>query len=692
MVLGCWSDVIKHELHIFCDSSEHAYGVCAYLKVTANSFENVSLVLSKAKVAPIKRVTLPRLELLACVLGARIVTFILTALELPRDTKYVCYTDSQVALGWIRGDSHRWKTFVANRVEEVQSLTSPHSWRHCPGTENPADLLTRGLKADSLMKSDVWLKGPNFLISDDSFSETNEMSPKIEEAIIEELRSKRTVTVNTDPFVCISKFSSLTRTVMITAWILRFISKCKKMSTNRTPFTTLEEQKSAHQLLVKIAQREAYGIELKNLQNKKPLNRESSILKLRPFLGPEGLLRANCRLELSSDFSYDEKYPVILPKGHLSSLIVTKTHQDLLHAGVNQMITAVRNQYWIVGLRVIAKRVKRNCVRCQILEAKACEEPMAPVMADRLRQAHPFSTVGLDYAGPLYCLDCPGKKLYILLFTCAVIRAVHLELVESMSVPDFLMGFRKFVARRGRPKIIISDNFKSFPCAAAELSKIYGFDAPEWKFTCPRAPWWGGFFEIMVKSVKRALKRTLGLTSVTRAEMETVLTEAEACVNSRPLTFVGDDLDSSPPLTPFHFLLHRSGHLSKIDKCDAVSDVSTLKDMYKKQEIELGDFWRTWRDDYLKQLPAPKPRGKYGNLEKGSVVIIREDNVPRLQWPVGVVEEVVTGRDGVCRKVKVRTKAGIFWRPIQRLHDLELNVRSGRSSRVILPVDRYTPE
>ena len=134
------------------------------------------------------------------------------------------------------------------KQSEIQSLTSPHSWRHCPGTENPADLLTRGLKADSLMTSDIWLKGPQLMLSHDYFPEKDEMPLKYEEAILEEMRSKRTITVNTEPFACIWKFSSLTRTVMITAWILRFISKCRKLSTNRTPVPTLEEQKSAQGL------------------------------------------------------------------------------------------------------------------------------------------------------------------------------------------------------------------------------------------------------------------------------------------------------------------------------------------------------------------------------------------------------------------------------------------------------------
>ena len=179
---------------------------------------------------------------------------------------------------------------------------------------------------------------------------------------------------------------------------------------------------------------------------------------------------------------------------------------------------------------------------------------MAPLPKERVSQAPPFTITGMDHAGPLYCSDHPGQKFYILLFTCAVVRAVHLELVESMSQPETDLALRRFVARRGMPDVVWSDNAKGFQAEKEHLLKTLGSEGPEWRFIAPRAPWWGGWWERLVGTVKSALRKTLGRRRLCRRELETVLHEVESCVNSRPLTFVGDELDSGRQLTPSQFL------------------------------------------------------------------------------------------------------------------------------------------
>jgi hypothetical protein len=150
-------------LHVFADSSESGYGAVIYI-VTKNGIEEKKhsmLVISKAKLAPVKKITLPRLELLACLVASRLLKVVKKALNLP-EIHYKCYTDSQIALHWIKGDANRYKPFVANRVQEIQDLIDPSSWSHVAGKENPADLLTRGLSAVSLKGSSVWIKGSVF--------------------------------------------------------------------------------------------------------------------------------------------------------------------------------------------------------------------------------------------------------------------------------------------------------------------------------------------------------------------------------------------------------------------------------------------------------------------------------------------------------------------------------------------------
>ncbi|GFN80939.1 tigger transposable element-derived protein 6 [Plakobranchus ocellatus] len=461
----------------------------------------------------------------------------------------------------------------------------------------------------------------------------------------------------------------------IMSWILRFVTRCRKKPVEHCDGDkiTSAEVSQANKQLTLMTQSQHFEEEIACLKAGKHVAKSSNLYKLSPFIGEDGLLRARCRLNYS-DLTFDEKFPIILPKCHFSLLIVREKHAQLKHAGVSQMITAVRNHYWVIGLRSLARKVKGECLSCKRVNARACQEPMAPLMEARLKKAPAFNTTGLDYAGPVYCKDFPGEKFYILLFTCAVTRAVHLELVNSLSLTHFLLVFRKFVSRRGLPKTVFPDNAKTFKSASTELLKLYGSNSPYWRFSVPRAPWWGGWWERMVRNMKVSLKKTVGLKSPERTELETLLTEVEACLNSRPLTFVGDDIDNGHPLTPSHFLLGRGSHLDKVS-CEPSLDVSPelIKEKSKALEGRLDMFWKQWQDEYLKHLPLPKRRDKFGKLEVDSVVLIREDNCPRLQWPMGVVERLIPGKDGVARTVEVRTKRGNFFRPIQRLHGMELN-------------------
>ena len=154
------------------------------------------------------------------------------------------------------------------------------------------------------------------------------------------------------------------------------------------------------------------------------------------------------------------------------------------------MIATLRCQFRVVGLRRIAKTVKRECVACHKQEAVACDQPMASLPSDRVRRSPPFNVTGIDHAGPVYCSDFPKRKFYLLLFTCAVTRALHLELVNSVSLADTMLAIRRFVARRGLPSVIYSDNAKSFIAAQGKMISQYGHRSSRWKYIAPRSPWW----------------------------------------------------------------------------------------------------------------------------------------------------------------------------------------------------------
>jgi len=281
-------------------------------------------------------------------------------------------------------------------------------------------------------------------------------------------------------------------------------------------------------------QREKFAQEIADLRKGKSPARNSPLCRLDPSVDDEGLLRIKGRLE-NADLSFESKHPIIVPSCHVAKLLVQFQHIFLKHAGVSTIVSTLRGSYWIMGVRRIAKTVCRVCVRCKRYDSRACNQPAAPLPGLRVKTAPPFTVTGLDYAGPLFCIDLLSKKLYILLFTCAVIRAVHLELTDSLSLSDCMLALRRFAARRGIPSVFYSDNAKTFVGAARQLQQEYGPLSPQWKVVVPRSPWWGVWREHLIRPVKSAVRKTVGVKCLSRIEFETTLQEVEAGVNSKPL-------------------------------------------------------------------------------------------------------------------------------------------------------------
>ena len=197
--------------------------------------------------------------------------------------------------------------------------------------------------------------------------------------------------------------------------------------------------------------------------------------------------------------------------------------------------------------------------------------------------------------------------------------------------------------------------------------------APEWKFIAPHSPWWGGWWERLVQSVKSALKKTIGAHCLTRTELETTIQEVESCINSRPLTFVSDEPDDDEPLTPAHFLLgHGLGYIHSHSTIDPLESPSDLGHRYELRKSLLDKFWSVWTADYIRNLPPWRGFSGRCDLKEGSLVLVQDLQRSRLKWPLGVVTRLIPGKDGVVRTVEVRTASGNLLRSVPRIHDLEL--------------------
>lgn len=249
-------------------------------------------------------------------------------------------------------------------------------------------------------------------------------------------------------------------------------------------------------------------------------------------------------------------------------------HAKNFHSGITTTLVILKRKFWIVKGRQLVKRLINKCLICRKYSLKPTNQITAQLPKDRLLENPPFEICGLDFAGPiLYKCDKEVKKAYFVIFTCAITRGIHLELVSSMSTKHFLLAFRRFVSRRGSCKVVYSDNAKSFKAANkdfmyfsdilkdSEFKDFISSRGIHWKFIVERAPWWGGFYERLVKSVKDPLKKVLGRALLTFEELATILTEIEYVVNSRPLTYVNDSFSEPNPLTPLDFLQYgRKSH------------------------------------------------------------------------------------------------------------------------------------
>ncbi|XP_072384485.1 uncharacterized protein [Diabrotica undecimpunctata] len=304
------SNVTSTQIHGFSDASLSAYGACVYLRTShENGFISCNLISSKSRVSPVKVVTLPRLELLGVLLLSNLVTKILSVL-IPSQSQINSvnlWTDSEVVLAWINSHPSRWSTFVANRVTQIQELTSNHTWRHVRSKDNPADILSRGATPLQLLDCDLWFNGPQFL-SDPHFDFNLFVYNGPSSINVDELPELKRVThlirkPDSQVYDALCKFSCFTRLQRAFAYCIRFIHNVRAKSHRRTGPLTPNELSSSELMIIKLTQSHFFSSEIQFLINNRLLN-DKSIRKLNPFLDSSQMIRVGGRL-LFSDVSYD---------------------------------------------------------------------------------------------------------------------------------------------------------------------------------------------------------------------------------------------------------------------------------------------------------------------------------------------------------------------------------------------------
>lgn len=683
---------VTRELHHFSDASNVGHGSCSYLRSkNKNGKVHCSLVMAKARVAPTKLTSIPRLELSAAVIAARSSVMLKNEMEMPIDREFF-WTDSQVVLAYINNEARRFHVFVANRVQMIREHTSPSQWHYIDTTENPADHASRGLHAVDISSTN-WFSGPKFLWEQEICSESH-LTPELLVGD-PEVKSMQTFAVKVEPsqpnfLTSLSRFSSWSRLLKVVARIKRLRSK----QTHSSELMTVEERERAAKSVIRLAQEEQFSQEMKTLQNGESLPNSSPLFHLDPIIDGS-VIRVGGRLEQSS-LSLEVKHPVILPKeGHITKLILTHYHDKICHQGRNQTLTELRaNGFWIIGgSKSVAKLIHR-CVKCRRLRRPVEEQRMAELPKERVEASDPFTYCGIDCFGPFITKKArKEQKRYGLIFTCLSSRAVHIEMLEDLSTDAFINALRCFISLRGAVRQLHCDQGTNFVGARNEFREslkqcdtttIESFLAErqcKFIFNAPSASHAGGVWERQIRTVRNVLNATLCQYSgrLDDSSLRTLFYEAMAVVNSRPLTANGvNDPTSLEPLTPNHLVMMKSKIAlpppGKFEK----EDVYATK-RWRRVQYLVEQFWSRWKREYLLNISTrQKWHTTRRNLKVDDLVIIKEDT-PRNQWHLGRVVETTQENDGLVRRVRLLvgertsgkqnrpTKPLIIERPIQKL-------------------------
>ena len=662
---------INIQLHIFADASEVGYGVVAYIRSVTATSVTCRLVMGKSRLAPVKRVSIPRLELMAAVLASKVKSMLVHELDIQLDEVWL-WTDSTIVLAYIQNTTSRFKTFVANRLVEIHDRTEVSNWKHVPGHLNPADLASRGFHASDSGKCHTWLNGPKFLKeAEDKWPQSN---PDVKYE--EDLEVRTTLNVNaigTDNQVTTgmsyiwNMYSSFLKLKKVIAQCLRFknnlMARCSLKGRHaQSGSLTVQEVEQAETAIIQAVQNEVYNDEVKRLNKGLAVKLTSSIVRLNPQLH-DGLIKISGRIGTSIDES-----PKVLPGNHaVAKLIIAEAHTKVGHLGLSSTLTEVRDSYWLTKGVASVRSVLSKCIPCKRQHARPVKQIMATLPEVRLTPNQPpFLNVGMDFFGPFPVRQKRSiVKRYGMIFVCMATRAVHIEVTHSLDTNSVLMGLTRFRSRRGKPKSVYCDNGTSIVKADKELAeelkclqkgKIYQdclSQGIEFVYRAPLCSSMGGVYERMIRSVRSILFSLSRQQTLDEERLITLVSQVEMILNSRPITQINSSVDDPAPLTPNMLLLMRSNKAIP----EAVGKETDNYHQRRWAQIHyLSDiFWHRWVKEYLPSLRARQKWLRETNpVKKGDLVLLQEPNCHRGLWPLALVIETIVSHDGIVRACIVK--------------------------------------
>lgn len=670
------STVRRRSLHVFCDASERAYGSVAYLSTEdVQSNIQVAFLAARSRVAPKKQLSIPRLELCAALTGAQLGTVLTKELTLEIHN-CVYWTDSTTVLAWLQSDSCRYKVFVGTRITEIQELSDPKSWHYVNSSLNPADDITRGLSLIQLSEDTRWNKGPSFLLQSSSYwpkapeGHNAEDFKELRKSTFCGLLNKTAAPVKPD----VLKFNDYQELLKAT------VQSLDKVTNGKYP-PDADDFCEAELTVLRNCQMQDFHEEYALLKEGKNVSGHSRLMKLAPeYDHNSALIRVGGRLRRCENLNNDVLHPVVLTPGHpVTKLLIKHYDTQLHHPGAGRVHAELRRKFWILRGREAIKKHQHRCIDCNKWRGKPAVPRMADLPPSSLRLFKPpFYSTGIDCFGPLVIkIGRRTEKRWGIIYKCLTTRAVYLDLLDHMDTDSFLMSLRRFIARRGKPYELLSDQGTNFKGGHNELNDAFCQIHPtlreqlakeqiRFRFNPPSAPHFGGSWEREVRSVKTSLRTTLGAQIVTEEVLRTILIEVESILNSRPLGYVSSDVGDPDPVTPNSLLMGRpDSSLPQVVYPE--SDLLSRK-RWRHSQILSDHFWKHFIQDFLPTLQARQKWNKEEeNMTVGTVVLIADDQLPRALWRVGTVTSVFPGSDGRVRTASIKVKDHTYTRPVSRL-------------------------
>ena len=443
---------------------------------------------------------------------------------------------------------------------------------------------------------------------------------------------------------------------------------------------SVEEREGAQAGIFRVLQQEQFAEEMKSLMTEKEFPKNSKILQFSPFIDQQGLIRAQGRIG-KSQLNFETKHPILSHwKHHVVELFLQNEHRKSNHEGTEHVRNIVQQKFWILGIRNALRSIKNKCIRCRKGRAQTMTPVMAELPTERLNASTAFANVGIHYFGPFTVkIGRRNEERWCCLFKCLTVRAVHIEIVPKLDTDSCLNAIVRFIARRGKPIKMISDNGTNFVGADREFKeyvaawnkeRIEGHLVQQgirWKFNPPAAPHFRGVWERLVRSCKKAMYAVLGNRSITEDVLSTTMCLVEQTLNARPLTPVSSDVNDLESITPNHLLLGNKNVCLPYLPC--AEEFVNHRKLFRQTQAYSDLIWDRFRKEYLPILNSRQKWNCESNriLNKGDLVWLVEDSDKRGYYKLGRVIETMEGSDRTIRSATIQTKDGVYKRPVVKL-------------------------